>query len=144
VGASGTFLNEMLEEIGLKRDAVYITNIVKDRPPENRDPTPAEIALYAPFLNREIEIIQPKIIATLGRFAMAYCMKTYTQASDDTVHLPISKLHGTAHRMHTSYGTCTLVPLYHPAVALYNGSMRTVLKKDFKIIKKYLKKAYEK
>ena len=66
-GAAGKFLTELIEGIGLKREQVYITNVVKDRPPENRDPTPEEIEIYAPFLDRQIDIIQPKVIATLGR-----------------------------------------------------------------------------
>jgi uracil-DNA glycosylase family 4 len=75
VGASGKFLNELLGSVGIKREDVYITNIVKDRPPENRDPAPSEIELYAPFLDRQIDIIQPKVLATLGRFSMNYVME---------------------------------------------------------------------
>src|SRR5665213_20886 len=71
-GAAGKILNELLESVGIAREDVYITNIVKDRPQENRDPTPKEIELYGPFLDRQIEIIQPKIIATLGRHSMSY------------------------------------------------------------------------
>src|SRR3989344_3154560 len=71
-GKSGKILDEMLESINLNRSDVYITNIVKDRPPENRDPTEAEIKLYAPYLDRQINIIQPKVIATLGRYSMSY------------------------------------------------------------------------
>lgn len=77
VGRSGQFLNQLLEGIGIKREDVYITNIVKDRPPKNRDPLPSEIELYAPFLDRQIEIIKPKVIATLGRFSMQYVMNRY-------------------------------------------------------------------
>jgi uracil-DNA glycosylase family 4 len=77
VGASGKFLNELLLGVGIKREDVYITNIVKDRPPENRDPTPEEIEMYGPFLDRQIDIIQPKVIATLGRFSMVYIMKKF-------------------------------------------------------------------
>src|SRR3989344_2132966 len=76
-GAAGKFLTELIESIGLARSQVYITNIGKGRPPENRDPTPEEIELYAPFLDRQIEIIQPKVIATLGRFSMQYVMSRY-------------------------------------------------------------------
>jgi len=76
-GASGKFLTELIESIDLTRDKVYITNIVKDRPPENRDPTPEEITLYGGFLDRQIEIIQPRIIATLGRLSMDYVMKKF-------------------------------------------------------------------
>jgi DNA polymerase len=137
VGASGKFLNEMLEGVGIKREDVYITNIVKDRPPENRDPSPTEIELYGPFLDRQIDIIQPKVIVTLGRFSMVYIMKRFGL---DLEIEPISKAHGKSYKAQASYGEIQLVPLYHPAVALYNGSMREVLKKDFELIKKYVKK----
>lgn len=133
VGASGKFLNELLEGVGIKREDVYITNIVKDRPPQNRDPLPQEIELYGAFLDRQIDIIQPKIIATLGRFSMVYIMK---KLGLDAEIEPISKAHGKAYRAKASYGEIDIFPLYHPAVALYNGSMRSVLKEDFEILKK--------
>lgn len=133
VGASGKFLNELLESVGIKREDVYITNIVKDRPPQNRDPLPEEIELYGPFLDRQIDIIQPKIIATLGRFSMVYIMKKFKL---DEIIEPISAAHGKAYKAEASYGTIEIFPLYHPAVALYNGSMRPVLKKDFEILKR--------
>jgi len=136
VGASGKFLNELLESVGIKREDVYITNIVKDRPQDNRDPTPSEIELYAPFLDRQIDIIQPKVIATLGRFSMNYVMQ---RLGLDFEIEPISKAHGKSYVAETSYGKVHIVPQYHPAVALYNGSMREVLKKDFEIMKKFSK-----
>jgi DNA polymerase len=132
-GAAGKFLTELIESIGLSRDKVYITNIVKDRPPENRDPTPQEIEIYAPFLNRQIEIIQPKIIATLGRYSMAYVMKHFDLDLELDV---ISKIHGKTFQAHASYGPITIVTLYHPAAALYNGGMRETLKKDFQVLKR--------
>jgi len=134
-GASGRFLSEMLGGIGLKREDVYITNVVKDRPPENRDPTPQEIELYAPFLDRQIEIIQPKVIATLGRHSMGYLMKKFDL---DLELEPISKIHGKAFQAQASYGPVTIVTLYHPASALYNGGMRDTHKKDFEILKKFV------
>jgi uracil-DNA glycosylase len=137
VGAAGKFLNEMLEHVGLKREDVYITNIVKDRPPENRDPTPEEIEIYGPFLDQQIDIIQPKVIATLGRFSMNYIMKRF--GLDFEIE-PISKAHGKTYEADTSYGKVQIIPLYHPASALYNGSLREVLKKDFEIMKTYVKK----
>lgn len=132
-GAAGKFLTELIESIGLTRDKVYITNIVKDRPPENRDPTPQEIQVYAPFLNRQIEIIQPKIIATLGRYSMAYVMKYFDLDLELDV---ISKIHGKTFRAKASYGHITIITLYHPAAALYNGGMRDTLKKDFQVLKR--------
>lgn len=135
VGASGKFLNELLESAGIKREVVYITNIVKDRPTENRDPLPSEIGLYGPFLDRQIDIIQPKVIVTLGRFSMNYIMGKFGLDLDIE---PIGKAHGKSYEATTSYGKATIIPLYHPAVALYNGSMRPVLAKDFEIVKKHI------
>ena len=135
VGAAGKFLNELLVGIGAKREDVYITNIVKDRPPENRDPTPEEIELYGPFLDRQIEILQPKTIATLGRFSMNYIMQKFDL---DFEIEPISKAHGKTYTAHAAFGKIGILPLYHPAVALYNGAMRNVLKKDFEVVKNFL------
>jgi len=81
-GRSGKLLDEFLASINIPRESVYITNIVKDRPPKNRDPLPEEIEIYAPFLDRQIEIIKPKIIATLGRFSMQYIMNRYGLSSE--------------------------------------------------------------
>lgn len=134
-GASGRLLDQMITSIGLERKNVYITNIVKDRPPENRDPTPSEIKLYTPFLERQINIIQPKVIATLGRFAMDYIFKLLNLESDLG---SISSMHGKEFTATAPYGTVNIVPLYHPAVALYNGSNKGVLLEDFKVLKKYL------
>jgi DNA polymerase len=135
VGASGKFLDELLRTVGIRREKVYITNIVKDRPPENRDPTPQEIELYAPFLMKQIEIIQPKVIATLGRFAMDFILKQY--------EIPeyggkISQLHGKVLEAHTPGGRISVIPLFHPAVAIYNQNSRTTLEKDFQILKQFL------
>jgi DNA polymerase len=134
-GAAGKILDELLSGIGVSRSSVYVTNIVKDRPPENRDPLPTEIAIYAPFLDKQIEIIKPKIIATLGRFSMDYIMRRYGLSGDV---LPIGKLHGTTHIAHMSYGPVYIVPLYHPAIAIYNRTTKEVLEKDFLSIKKLL------
>jgi DNA polymerase len=136
-GAAGKFLTVLVESIGLTRPDVYITNIVKDRPPENRDPTPEEIELYAPFLVRQIDIIQPKVIATLGRHSMGYVMKHFDL---DLELEPISRIHGKAFAAQASYGPVTIVTLYHPAAALYNGGMRDTLKEDFKVLKKFIGK----
>jgi uracil-DNA glycosylase len=76
-GRAGQILDELLNTVGIKREDIYITNIVKDRPPQNRDPSPEEIQIYGPFLDRQIEIIQPKIIATLGRYSMYYIMPKF-------------------------------------------------------------------
>jgi DNA polymerase len=126
-GASGRVLDKLLASVGISRADVYVTNIVKDRPPENRDPTPDEILLYAPFLDRQIDIIQPKVIATLGRFSMIYILQKFDIATDS-----ISKVHGSVYTAKASYGEVKIIPLYHPAAALYNGSMMSTLEEDFK------------
>lgn len=131
-GAAGKILDELLASAGIKREDVYITNIVKDRPPMNRDPLPDEIAVYGPFLDRQIEIIQPKIIATLGRYSMGYIFNKFGL---DLLLKPISQMHGKVFEAETSYGKIKIVPLYHPAVAVYNATTKDVLKKDFQILK---------
>lgn len=134
-GASGRVLDELLQGIGLKREEVYITNVVKDRPPDNRDPRAAEIEVYAPFLRRQIEIIEPQVIATLGRFAMAFVLDLFAVPSGGQ---KISDLHGQPTGMQAPYGPITLVPLYHPAVALYNRDQRGTLEADFEVLKRYV------
>lgn len=131
-GRAGDILNELLESVGIKREDVYITNIVKDRPPKNRDPLPEEIKIYGPFLDRQIEIIKPKVIATLGRYAMGYVMKNFDLESK---LLPISQMHGKVFEAKASYGDIKIVPLYHPAVAVYNSHTKDQLKTDFAILK---------
>lgn len=135
VGASGRVLNELLETIDLDREHVYITNVVKDRPPDNRDPYVDEIELYAPFLRRQIELIQPRVIATLGRFAMEFMLDYF-----DVPHhgQKISELHGQPIGVQTDHGEVTLVPLYHPAVALYSRNRRGTLEEDFQVLQRYL------
>lgn len=133
-GASGRILDELLRSIDLKREDVYVSNIVKDRPPENRDPTPEEIELYTPFLDRQIDIIQPAVIATLGRFSMKYIMDKFQLFEEAG---PISKLHGQVFEVPSSWGTVKIIPLFHPAVALYGASKKVDLLNDFKILEKY-------
>jgi uracil-DNA glycosylase len=136
VGAAGKILNELLESVKIPREEVYITNIVKDRPPQNRDPLPSEIEIYGPFLDRQIDIIQPKVLATLGRFSMVYIMKKFDLEFELE---PISKMHGRSFEAKASYGPITIVPLYHPAVAVYNNQTKDTLKKDFEVLKQYIK-----
>ena len=128
-------LDTMLEHIGLARGDVYITNVVKDRPPENRDPTQAEIDLYTPFLTRQIDLIQPKVIATLGRFAMDYVFELFDMAEQGQ---KISHMHGQTLTAQASYGSVAVVPLYHPAVALYNAGQRDTLMSDFEALKAFI------
>ena len=129
VGRGGQLLNKMLEKIGWKREDVYITNIVKRRPPDNRDPLPEEIAAYKPYLARQIEIIKPKIVATLGRFSMNYFNDK----------LKISRDHGKVFRMDGRL----LVPLYHPAAILRNMGLIGEYEKDFKKLPKIVSKFAE-
>lgn len=131
-GASGKFLDELLKSAGIKREDVYITNIVKDRPPENRDPSPEEIRSYGPFLDRQIEIIQPKIIATLGRYSMSYIFEKFHMENDLE---PISQAHGKVFEIKLSYGKIKIIPLYHPAAAIYNQHLKETLRKDFLLLK---------
>lgn len=126
-GRAGKVLDELLVSAGIERKDVYVTNIVKDRPPGNRDPLPDEIEIYAPFLDRQIEIIKPKVIATLGRFSMQYVMSRYGLEFElDS----ISKLHG---KVFTT-DKFKVVPLYHPAAAIYNQHLLDTLKEDFKVL----------
>jgi DNA polymerase len=134
VGASGRLLNELLQSIGLRREDVYITNVVKDRPPENRDPTVQEIRLYMPFLVRQLEIIQPKVIVTLGRFAMDFIFDLFQMPEKGQ---KISKIHGQLFHAQTPSGDIAVIPLYHPAVALYTTAQRQTLADDFQILKQF-------
>ena len=133
-GRAGQILDELLESVGIPRGDVYITNIVKDRPTNNRDPLPEEIEIYGPFLDRQIDIIQPKVIATLGRFSMDYIMRKF--GLDFEIE-PISKAHGKSYDTKASYGDVKIIPLYHPAVAIYNSHSKDTLKEDFKVLKEY-------
>lgn len=121
VGASGRFLNEMLDAAGLVRSDVYITNIVKYRPPNNRDPLPEEKKEFWPYLMRQLDIINPKVVITLGRHSGAAFIPD----------LAISRDHGHARRVRHNSHEFLVIPLYHPAAALYNGSMRQTLIDDF-------------
>jgi uracil-DNA glycosylase family 4 len=121
VGASGKFLDQLLESIGLHRSDVYITSIVKYRPPKNRDPRPGEKEAFWPYMVKQIEIIQPDIIVTLGRHSMGYFLPG----------ISIGDIHGQAQTVTVGGRTLQVVPLYHPAAALYNGSLRQTLADDF-------------
>ena len=118
VGAAGKFLEELLSDIGLSREEVFISNVVKCRPPGNRDPHPDEVeTCTSNFLDRQIMAINPKVIVTLGRFSMNLLMP----------NSKISQVHGQAMKIHGRL----VVPMYHPAAALHQGSLRPVIKQDF-------------
>lgn len=130
VGAAGKFLNEMLELINMERNDIYITNVVKYRPPNNRDPLPEEKSACREWLLGELKIISPKLIIFLGRHAM----------NNFFPELQISQAHGKLLiKKFKGISTKYFFPLYHPAAALYDGSMREVLIEDFKKIPKVLK-----
>ncbi len=120
VGAAGKLLAEGLAQIGLTREDVYITNVVKCRPPDNRDPLPEEVEEHKPFLERELKLIQPKLIVLLGRHALHWFLPG----------LQISQVRGTAKRQ----GDRVFFPVYHPAAALYDPKLRTVFISDIQKI----------
>lgn len=130
VGAAGKFLNEMLAEIGLGREDVFIGNVLKHRPPDNRDPLLEEARACWPYLKRQIEIIDPKLVVLLGRHAMNRFFPK----------LVISEVHGQVFRQEFNGRSQNFLALYHPAAALYNGGMRGALKEDFHKIPMILKK----
>jgi uracil-DNA glycosylase family 4 len=121
VGAAGKFLNEMLAAAGLERKDVYITNIVKYRPPNNRDPLPEEKAAFWPYLLKQLQIIDPKVVITLGRHSMEYFLPG----------MKIGQIHGEAKRIQFGDHKIVIMPLFHPAAALYSGSLRQTLIDDF-------------
>lgn len=121
VGAAGKFLNEMLAGIGLERKDIYITNIVKYRPPNNRDPLPEEKKAFWPYLVKQLQVIQPKVVVTLGRHSMEYFLPNQK----------ISAIHGAPKRVAFGEHKLVVLPLFHPAAALYNGGMRQTVIDDF-------------
>lgn len=136
VGAAGKFLSEMLAGIGMKREDIYITNIVKYRPPNNRDPLPEEKKTFLPYLQAQLEVIRPKIVVTLGRHSLSCFLPD----------LQISKVHGEPKRIRINFHDgghegypLVILPLFHPAAALYNGSMRQTLIDDFNSIPAIIK-----
>jgi DNA polymerase len=134
-GPSGEILDEMLKGIGLKREDVYMTNLVLDRPPEKRDPLPEELTFYAPFVDRLIEIIEPAVIVPLGRFSMEYILKKYDLPEKKD---KISINHGRLLKAQAPSGEIHIVPLYHPAVVLYSASQRETLRKDFEKLRLFI------
>jgi len=120
-GAAGNLLNQLLAEIGLKREDVFIGNILKHRPPENRDPFPGEIKACTPFLKEQLLAIKPKVVIALGRFALNYFIPD----------VYISRVHGKPQKIIWEGLKLTLIPLFHPAAALRNGTVMIQLKEDF-------------
>ena len=127
VGAAGQFLEELLASVGLRRTDVFIANVIKCRPPGNRDPLPEEIGACSGWLSRQLAIVQPKLIVTLGRYSLARFLPG----------TPIGKAHGQARRVNGAW----VVPMYHPAAALHQGSLRRTIEDDFRKIPAYLEQA---
>ncbi len=128
VGAAGKYLDELLQSIGLSREDVYITNIVKCRPPGNRDPTDEEIAACSPYLDRQIAVMKPKIIVPLGRFSSGYILNKFGFKMKS-----ISSVQGKVFR-----GDVIIIPMYHPAAALYHGKWKPELERAFEVLKEVL------
>ncbi len=126
VGAAGKYLNELLAIAGLARDEVFIANVLKCRPPSNRDPRPEEIQACTPFLREQTRTIDPEFIVTLGNFATKFILKT---------DVGITRLHGTLQRA----GRFKVFPIFHPAAALYDGKKREALENDFTTLGELLK-----
>lgn len=129
VGAAGKFLDELLSKIGMKRSEVFITNVVKCRPPSNRDPLPEELEACGDYLERQIQAINPKVIVTLGRYSMARFLP----------NARISEVHGQAARVRGRL----IVPMYHPAAALHQGSLKPVIERDFATLPALISRAGE-
>ncbi|MDY7077004.1 MAG: uracil-DNA glycosylase [Chloroflexota bacterium] len=127
VGAAGKFLDELLDSIGLRRDEVFIANVIKCRPPGNRDPLPEEIEACKPFLDRQIELIQPKLVVTLGRFSMA---RAFPKARISRIHGQPRKINGVVY-----------YPMYHPAAALHQPSLRRTVGEDMRRVPKLIEQA---
>lgn len=138
VGAAGKFLDEMLASIGLEREDVYITNIVKYRPPNNRDPLPEEKQAFLPFLQAQLEVIKPKIVATLGKHS-TNCFLPDMQISQIHGQPKRIKVKGKGLSAEQDELVLVILPLFHPAAALYNGGMRQTLLDDFAHIPDILK-----
>ncbi len=130
VGQAGKLLTKLIESIGLKRSEVYITSIVRYRPPQNRDPKPSEIEAFKPYLDQEISILKPKIIATLGRFSLNKFLP----------ETKISQVHGAPHSIIFNNQPLIIFPLYHPAAALRRKTFKQVLETDFIKLSSLLKK----
>jgi len=130
VGAAGKLLDEMLLRVGFSRGEVYITNVVKCRPPENRDPLPNEIKTCTPYLDRQIRIIEPKFIVTLGGHAASYILP---KAGFETGS--ITRIHGRVYEANLLGFKVFIIPMYHPAAALYNAKYKDELNRDFQLLR---------
>lgn len=137
VGSAGKKLDAMLQSIGLALDQCYVANILKYRPPGNRPPRPDEMKRHTPYLVRQINIIKPKVIVTLGNFSTKFVLAGLDV--DKMTAIPgISQLHGKVQTVHIGEDRCTVIPLYHPAACIYDPRLRETMMQDFKIISRHL------
>ena len=135
VGPAGRMLDSLLADVGLKREDIYITNVVKDRPPDNRDPRVKEVRFYAPFLWRQIEIIQPRVIVPLGRHALEFVRRHFAGFPAEG---SVSTMHGAAYPVDAPYGRAFIMPLYHPAVLFYREDLKEAMEADFRLLAELL------
>ncbi len=135
VGRAGKVFDELLQSIELKREEIYVCNILKCRPPDNRNPFNSEIKACTPYLDRQITTIKPKVIGTLGNFATSYVLEKFGLEAEK-----IGKVHGKTFHIKNLLFDARIIPLYHPAAATYNPNMKSILMDDFKIIDSHLSK----
>jgi len=136
VGAAGKLLTELLEMIGLRRSNVYITNLLKCRPPGNRDPLPDEVEACSPYLDRQVELIRPRVIVTLGRHSTKYVLERGGLRVRG-----ISQVRGRVFSLELNGLVVRVVPTYHPAAALYNPKVRGILERDFEVVRREVEAA---
>ena len=135
VGPAGRVLDSLLADVGLEREDIYITNVVKDRPPDNRDPRVKEVRLYSPFLWRQLVILQPRVIVPLGLQALAFVRRHFAGFPAEG---SVSTLHGTAYPVDAPYGRVFIMPLYHPAVLFYREDLKETMGLDFRLLAELL------
>ncbi|RLI64008.1 MAG: uracil-DNA glycosylase [Candidatus Asgardarchaeum californiense] len=133
VGKAGKIFDELLQSIDLRREEVYIANVLKCRPPNNRNPFQNEIDACTPYLDQQIELIHPRIIATLGNFALSYISKKFGLKQEN-----IGQSHGKIFKIKTLFGDLIIIPLYHPAAAVYNPLLKKTLLEDIAVVKRLL------
>lgn len=133
-GRAGNILDELLKTAEIEREEIYICNILKCRPPGNRNPKTEEIKACTNYLERQIKSIEPKVICSLGNYSTAYILEKYGLKNEIQ---GISKIHGKIFESGSLFSSIKIIPLYHPAVATYNPNMISVLKEDFKILKQF-------
>lgn len=141
VGRAGNDLNKLLNSINLSLDDVYICNILKYRPPKNRDPSPLEIKSHTPYLIKQLEIIKPKLIITLGNYATKFVLSGFSPDKMNKIQ-GVSKLHSKPHKIKFGKKHLTVIPFYHPSAMIYNPKVRSILQEDFVSLGTFLNKKF--